>query len=199
MRVPPSKWIECGSSGSRVVANWDISAQYYLEPGLLTHVVHAVKPIAKDEEITISYTTPYEPFSVRQKYLKKAFHFSCSCSRCQEGEATDSGLVEIHNLQQSLGNWESDSTASVKQAERLVKVYEQEGLDAYLDNAYGHAALMYNSVGSIRGTQKYARLAAEAAALKQGPESSEVSFWVELMADPQGHSSWKNRKVEREL
>ncbi|RVX67626.1 hypothetical protein B0A52_08155 [Exophiala mesophila] len=175
------------------------NAQYYLDPDLLIHVVHAVRPIAKDEEITISYTTPYEPFSVRQKYLKKAFHFTCSCSRCQEGAATDSGLVEIHNLQESLGNWEADSTASVKKAERLVKVYEQEGLDAFLDNAYGHAALMYNSVGSIRGAQKYARLAAEAASLKQGPDSSDVKFWLELVENPQEHSSWKKRKVDREL
>lgn len=173
---------------------YSISAQYYIQPGILTHFVHAVRPIAKDEEITISYSTPYHPYTVRQEYLLDAFGFTCTCSRCAKGESTDQSLVEIHNLQQSLGNWAADSPASVKQAERLVKVYLEEELDAFLDFAYGHAALMYNSAGSLRGTVKYARLAAEAAALKYGPGSGDVRTWMALVEDPTEHSSWRRRK-----
>lgn len=170
------------------------SAQYYVEPGILTHFVHAVRPISKDEEITISYSTPYHPYTVRQEYLLNAFRFTCTCSRCMKGEATDQSLVEIHDLQQSLGNWAADSTASVKQAERLVKVYLEEELDGFLDFAYGHAALTYNSVGSVRGTVKYAKLAAEAAALKYGPGSKDVRTWMELVEGPMEHSSWRRRR-----
>ncbi|KAK5059870.1 hypothetical protein LTR84_009753 [Exophiala bonariae] len=170
------------------------NAQYYIEPGILTHFVHAVRPIAKDEEITITYSTPYHPYSVRQNYLLEAFRFTCTCSRCAKGEDTDQSLVEIHDLQQSLGNWGADSTASVKQAERLVKVYLEEEFDGFLDFAYGHAALTYNSVGSARGTVKYAALAAEAAALKYGPASKDVRTWMDLAERPMEHSSWRRRK-----
>lgn len=161
---------------------------------MLTHIVRAARPIAQDEEITISYSTPYHPYNVRQEYLQEAFRFTCTCSRCQKGEATDQSLIEIHDLQQSLGNWAADSQASVKQAERLVKVYLEEELDGFLDFAYGHAALTYNSMGSHRGTVKYAQLAAEAAALKYGPQSSDVKTWMDLMSDPMAHSSWRRRK-----
>lgn len=156
--------------------------------------MRAARPIAKDEEITISYATPYNPYNVRQEYLQEAFRFTCTCSRCQKGEATDQSLIEIHDLQQSLGNWAADSQASVKQAERLVKVYLEEELDGFLDYAYGHAALTYNSMGSQRGTVKYAQLAAEAAALRNGPQSSDVKTWTDLMSDPMAHSSWRRRK-----
>ncbi|KEF54009.1 uncharacterized protein A1O9_09804 [Exophiala aquamarina CBS 119918] len=170
------------------------NAQYYLESDMLTHVVRAARPIARDEEITIAYSPPFRPHNVRQEYLQDAFRFTCTCSRCQKGEATDQSLLEIHNLQQSLGNWAADSQASVKQAERLVKVYLEEELDGFLDFAYGHAALTYNSMGSQRGTIKYAQLAAEAAALNHGPQSSNVKTWMNLMSDPMAHSSWRRRK-----
>lgn len=173
------------------------SAQYYLDPGLLTHLVRAAREISKDEEITISYSPPLQSHAVRQEYLLDAFHFTCTCSRCQQGEASDDVLDEIETLQASLGNWASDSTASVKEAETLVQLYKQVGLDAFLDTAYGYAALTYNAVGSVRGATKYAKLAGEAAGLKYGPSAADIQVWEALERYPQGHLSWRRRKTGR--
>ncbi|KIV86914.1 hypothetical protein PV11_02490 [Exophiala sideris] len=170
------------------------NAQYYLAPDLLTHFVHTARDIQRDEEITISYSPPYKPHRARQKYLLDAFHFTCSCSRCHNGEASDMTLEEIDALQSSLGDWSADSTATVKQTETLIQKYKEEGLEAFLDVAYGYAALTYNAVGSVRGTNKYAKLAAEAVVLKYGPSAPDLQMWNELERNPQGHSSWRWRK-----
>jgi len=171
------------------------SAQYYLEPSILTHFVHAARDISKDEEITISYAPPLQPHKDRQEYLLDAFHFTCTCSRCRNGEASDGTLEEIDALQSSLGDWSAESTASVKQAETLIQMYKEEGLDAFLDTAYGYAALTYNAVGSVRGTKKYAKLAADAVTLKYGRSAADLDMWTELERNPQSHSSWRWRKA----
>jgi hypothetical protein len=100
-----------------------------------------------------------------------------------------------------LGDWDDHSTApaststpSIKQAENLIRQYLSLGLEGFLDYAYGHAALMYNSVGSVRGARKYAKLAAESARLKYGPESADVGVWRALEADVMGHWSWMVRR-----
>ncbi|KIW13681.1 hypothetical protein PV08_08872 [Exophiala spinifera] len=173
------------------------NAQYFLEPGLLTHFVHASRDIAPDEEITVSYAPPLRFHETRQRYLKDHFHFTCDCSRCQSGEASDHALHQIDALQSSLGNWTPESTASVKKAEELIRLYKQQGLEGFLDTAYGYAALTYNAVGSVRGAKKYAKLAAQSAALKFGPSHKDVAVWKELEKNPQGHVSWMRRKANR--
>ncbi|KAL2416673.1 hypothetical protein ABEF95_015072 [Exophiala dermatitidis] len=223
------------------------SAQYHLQPTLLTHYVYAARSISPDEEITIAYAPPLKFRSDRMAYLESTFHFRCTCSRCaaaderseERGEddnnnesksnsdansndnshtdayannhlstADDAAVADIHALQWSLSNWESNSTASVKKAEMLIRLYQKLGLDAFMDTPYGHAALTYNAVGSVRGAQKYARLAAEAALLKYGPDADaaaagvdadgtirrSMETWRELMWNPMGHSSWRRRK-----
>jgi hypothetical protein len=87
----------------------------------------------------------------------------------------------------------------VKKAEMLVRLYKEEGLDAFLDDAYGHAALTYAAVGSARGASKYAKLAAEASWLKFGFDAvgrEKVREWEGIARDPKGHGSWRRRKTE---
>ncbi|EXJ92357.1 hypothetical protein A1O3_00907 [Capronia epimyces CBS 606.96] len=170
------------------------NSQYHLDPTLLTHYVYAARSIAPDEEITIAYAPPLVFFRDRAEYLHSTFHFQCTCSRCQRGEAGDKAVSDIHALQWALANWDSNSTASVRKAEMLVRLYKEEGLDAFLDTPYGHAAFTYNAVGSARGAIKYAKLAVEAAVLRYGPAAPGLETWNELMQDPQRHSSWRRRK-----
>jgi hypothetical protein len=184
-----------------LVANDHPSAQYYLTPDLLTHWVHAVRPIAADEELTISYAPPLRTRALRQLYFQNTFQFNCSCARCSPPEHShrtvldsDQTTLDIMTLQSALGEWHSDSPATVKQAEQLIQLYKDEGLDAFLDEPYGHAALMYSSVGSVRGAQKYAKLAAEATKLKYGPDDGKWKEWEVIARDPMAHSSWRKRK-----
>ncbi|KAK8243719.1 hypothetical protein HDK90DRAFT_447532 [Phyllosticta capitalensis] len=53
----------------------------------------ALKPIAKDEEILVSYIDEANPFQYRQKELLERYHFVCNCSKCQKGnDAADERL-----------------------------------------------------------------------------------------------------------
>ncbi len=174
---------------------------------MLTHYVYAVRPIKKDEELTISYAPPLRLHADRQQYFQSTFQFTCSCPRCSPEthshhphrtiEDSDKATQDIIALQWALGQWTSNTTASIKKAEMLVKLYKEEGLDAFLDDAYGHAALMYNSVGSVRGAKKYAKLAAEASKLKYGFDGAgldKAREWEGIARDPKGHGSWGRRK-----
>ncbi|KAJ9613108.1 hypothetical protein H2200_003049 [Cladophialophora chaetospira] len=190
------------------------NAQYFLSADMLTHYVHAVRPIKKDEELTISYAPPLRLYADRQYYFQNTFQFTCTCPRCSPEshsthahrtiEDSDKATSDIIALQWALGQWGSNTTATIKKAEMLVDLYRQEGLDAFLDDAYGHAALMYNSVGSPRGAKKYAKLAAEASQLKYGFDGlglQKAREWEGIAMNPEGHGSWNRRifKTKDEL
>lgn len=170
------------------------NAQFRVESSLLSHYVHAVRSIGKDEEISIAYSNPLEPFAQRQHHLRQSFRFICMCSRCSQGEEADRALNEIAELQQELSDWTPSSGASVKKAEKLVKTYQTLGLHGYIDPAYCHAALMYSSVGSLRGAQKYIDLATEANRLRLGPTASDLGACNNMASHLQGHWSWRRRK-----
>ncbi|GAD96222.1 hypothetical protein PTT_09404 [Paecilomyces variotii No. 5] len=148
------------------------NAQYFLDPLRITQYVHAARSISKGEELTIAYSTPLDFVSNRQKHLKKSFRFTCRCSRCLTGQAADTALAEIKSIESSLADWTKTSTASTKLAERLIRLYRQERLDGFLDTAFGYAALTYNAIGNSVQAKKYAHLAAESGAMKDGPDGA---------------------------
>ncbi|OCT46790.1 hypothetical protein CLCR_01966 [Cladophialophora carrionii] len=173
------------------------NAQYFLSASMLTHYVHAVRPIQKDEEITISYAPPLRLHADRQKHFQSIFQFTCTCPRCSRTvQESDKATQDIATLQWELS--QGTAPGSVKKAEQLVDLYRAEGLDGFLDTAYGYAALAYNSVGGTRGAMKYAKLAAEATRLKysvdEGVGVEKVREWEGMARDPMGHPSWRNRR-----
>jgi hypothetical protein len=136
---------------------------------------------------------PFQPYASRQQYLLDAFHFNCSCSRCISGDTSDAVLAQITSLQQILGDWSPGSTATTEKAEKLIQLYKELGLDGFLDSAYGYATLTYNAIGDARGAVKYANLAAEAVALKDGLGAADFRMWNELIDNSKEHWSWKWR------
>ena len=193
----------------RVQTNTCASSQYRIDHSRLTHHVHAARPIAKGEEITITCecftclhspcpdipdTNPFEPHSVRQNALQNAFHFSCKCERCRSASASDATLSEINDLQKILGDWSAQSTATIEKAESLLALMKEQGFDGFLDTAYGYAALAYNAVGDAKEAKRYAELAIEAIVLKDGQGTKDWAMWKEMVQDPKKHWSWKYRK-----
>lgn len=173
------------------------NAQWRLNSSQLVQWVVGARPIAKRDEITIAYANPLEPFASRQNHLSKSFRFDCACARCLEGDQDDEILTEIAALQARLSDWSSSSSgsgASVKQAERLVQLYKQDGLDAYLDVPYALAALTYSGAGSLRGATKYIELVLEAIEIRLGPDAPELQEWRDMLANPTAHASWMKRK-----
>ncbi|KAK5055198.1 hypothetical protein LTR84_012947 [Exophiala bonariae] len=170
------------------------NSQFRVDSSLLSHYVVAVRSIDKDEEITIAYSNPLEDHAQRQQHLKQSFDFTCRCLRCSQGQEADAALNEIAELQLILSDWTPSSEASIKKAEKLVKTYQDLGLEGYMDPAYCHAALMYNSVGSIRGAKKYIDLAIEANKLRLGPKLSDLGACDNMVDEFQSHWSWRRRK-----
>lgn len=48
-------------------------------------VIRSLRQITKEEEITISYVDPTQPFEERQKALYAAYGFACQCRKCTNG------------------------------------------------------------------------------------------------------------------
>lgn len=47
----------------------------------------AIRPIAKDKEVLISYIDATNPYEQRQKELKERYFFTCNCPKCKRGTA----------------------------------------------------------------------------------------------------------------
>ncbi|KAF2810853.1 SET domain-containing protein [Mytilinidion resinicola] len=170
------------------------NAQYYLDGATLTHVVHATRDIGQDEEITIAYSDPLTHYELRHRNLEAGYHFSCQCKRCQDHEASDAILTTIKTLTTGLEDWTPESTATTEDAERVIQLFQEQGLEGFLDVPHGHAAMAYSAVGNLEEAAKHAKLAAEVLAIKMGPTVPGVADWEEMAADVKAHWSWGKRK-----
>jgi hypothetical protein len=78
-------------------------------------------------------------------------------------------------------------------AEELLTLYRDEGLQGFMDMAYGFAALAYSAVGNAEKAVYYAKEAQEAILMKDGLWTKNWKIWEELIADVEGHWSWRRR------
>ncbi|KKY26210.1 putative set and mynd domain [Diplodia seriata] len=88
----------------------------------------ALKPIAKDDEVFISYIDATNPFERRQAELRQRYHFSCACSKCGKGPTLreDRWLTGSSSLQVAKpGAIEGTAFAKLEQA-RGGSLYVQE-------------------------------------------------------------------------
>ena len=69
--------------------------------------VHAIKDIPIDEEITITYVTPYFERSKRQELLKR-FDFTCTCPACDVALAMTEAGKNSENRRQRICRLETD-------------------------------------------------------------------------------------------
>ncbi|KAH8814965.1 hypothetical protein F5884DRAFT_158077 [Xylogone sp. PMI_703] len=169
------------------------NSQYTIDNINLIHYVYATRPIAANEEITTPYTSPFQSHASRNAHLQQAFHFTCSCPLCSSPEASDETLKQISSMQQTLGDWSPTSKATTKLADQLIGLYESLHLDAFMDTAYGYAALTYSAAGNVKKTKKFSELALEAVAMRLGKSAPDYALWEELRKKPEDHWSWKIR------
>jgi hypothetical protein len=187
------------------LTNANHSAHYTIDSRYLTYTLRAVRAIGAHEEVTTSYASPLRLWAQRQQYFKDYFGFTCQCSRCAPHlhgssrtiEESDAATTRIVELQRKLEQATKRGTAEIRDAEELVKVYEDEGLQAFMDKAYEYAALAYAGKGSTRGVRKYAKLAGEAVWARSGVGSiTQVEMWDKVERSPEDWSAWKRRKTE---
>jgi hypothetical protein len=137
-------------------------------------------------------TSPLDPTAQRQQHLQNGFHFTCTCPRCTDPES-DATLARIHALQAQLNDWSPESLGSPEMAEELLQLHRDEGLEGFMDVAYGFAALAYSAVGDERKALEYAEKAKEAILMKDGRWSANLRIWEEVLRGVSGHWSWRRR------
>ncbi|KAK9414204.1 hypothetical protein SUNI508_02303 [Seiridium unicorne] len=177
------------------------NADYYFDPNTFTQHIHAVRPIAAGEEITISYIDTVQTREDRLARLDLLWHFPCSCSSCTQNEhmtnASDARIHQIQEIRKQLRDWEPQSQATPAMAELLVSLYQQERLWTLLPEAYTYAAIEYNGAGEPWLATKYARLAIQHGLAAGGPRDSDVNEMMKLARDPWQHWSWMLRTTKR--
>lgn len=99
--------------------------------------VKAVRPIKKDEQISISYIDASSPYRTRRKELSDRYFFDCRCSKCSKGADTredafpetphDSSTLEVagkkaNDLVESASAPEIEPIEAVRKLESAIQV-----------------------------------------------------------------------------
>ncbi|KZV71485.1 SET domain-containing protein [Peniophora sp. CONT] len=84
---------------------------------------HAVRPIAKGEEMTVAYTSLEDRVELRQNKLKP-YGFICTCSACKGGPLTD--LQRLHALKSVLPK----TSQGVQNADAVLAAFELTSLQS---------------------------------------------------------------------
>lgn len=78
-------------------------------------------------------------------------------------------------------------------AEELMQLHRDEGLEGFMDVAYGFAALAYSAVGNKDEAARYAEKARDAVLMKDGRWSGNLRIWEDMLGGVEGHWSWRRR------
>jgi hypothetical protein len=80
-------------------------------------------------------------------------------------------------------------------AEQLLFLYENEGLQGFMDIPYGFSALEYSAVGDAVKARQYAEKAREAILMKDGMWAPNLKIWEGMLREEgvEGHWSWERR------
>jgi hypothetical protein len=81
-------------------------------------------------------------------------------------------------------------------AEHLLSLYEDEGLQGFMDIPYGFAALAYSAVGDAVRARLHAEKARRAVLMKDGGWAPNMRIWEGMLEEGvEGHWSWMRRVV----
>lgn len=178
----------------------------------MAHTVRTLRDVHRGEELTISYIDPVQSRSERMDALKRNWGFQCSCSVCAQGNdmqaldhshpghslvsESDKRIDEIRALSEILEEWEDANVtkkATPALAQRLVALYDEEGLLAPIAEAYTLAAVEFNAHGKDVEARGYAELAVAAGLLHAGRHDKDVNGMRLLAQNPRSHWSYLGR------
>ncbi|KAF7192271.1 SET domain-containing protein 5 [Pseudocercospora fuligena] len=160
-------------------------------------LVHIIRPITSNEEITLSYI-PGGPSSQRQLELKQNFLFACTCELCSlppsEKRKSDERLSRAAVLDSQIGSPRLVYTSPVQalhSAHELSSIYQLEQiLDLRLPRLYYDAFQIVAMHSDLARAREFARLARDSRRICEGPESEELERLEGLMEDPRRFENW---------
>ncbi|KAK4193212.1 hypothetical protein QBC35DRAFT_468890 [Podospora australis] len=169
----------------------------------ITHTTVAVRDIPAGEELTISYIYGQASKKTRTKELQD-WGFNCSCSQCTlsgfETAASDARVREIKRLEKEIEDKMTKGGKEIKpeMAGKLVQLYLDERLHAYLAPTYTRAALIYSMFGNEEKARELATEAVGALTREYGAHAKDIPSMRQLAENPKGHWSWGIKVVSEE-
>lgn len=163
----------------------------------LKHTTVAVRDIPAGSELTISYIYAGLSRDTRQSQLRE-WGFTCTCQQCSlnatETGASDNRLRQIKALEKEIESIMGTRGAVGLKPEmggKLVQLYREERMDAYVAPAYTRAALIYAMFGDEERAREYAAEAVAALERETGPHAKDAVSMRELARAPRGHWAWE--------
>ncbi|KAL2199453.1 hypothetical protein P885DRAFT_67477 [Corynascus similis CBS 632.67] len=181
--------------------NHDCRPNVHYRISNFTHTTIAVRDIPAGEELTVSYIYGMVPRAERLEQLRE-WGFTCTCPQCtlsdRESGASDNRIQQIKMLEDEIeslmsaaaSNQNEDVALRPEMGSKLVELYLEERLYAYLTPAYTRAALLYSMFGHEEHARNYAREAVGALEREKGPRAGDLPSMRRLAENPQSHWSW---------
>lgn len=106
--------------------------------------VYTLRPVAQDEELTISYVDTTIPMAKRQQELKERYFFDCSCDFCSQG------------LSPVLDGYRLDDDSSVQERQKVSKSLTkvQTLAEEYLEGVKATPGQEHQQVTGIRDAMR---------------------------------------------
>ncbi|KAL2065207.1 hypothetical protein VTL71DRAFT_2876 [Oculimacula yallundae] len=172
------------------------NARFAFDPRTLSHKVHATRIIKPGEELTFSYIDEKQTHAARQQQLQANWGFKCGCTLCSASPdvriSSDTRLQRIAVLRKSLLPFRIENSANItpEMVLEFVSLYETEGLDGAMAEAYMVTALWYCVWGNAEETSKWAALA-----IKNWEAGGKANLqqMKSLNRRPQDHWCWSSR------
>ncbi|KAK4653391.1 SET domain-containing protein 5 [Podospora pseudocomata] len=181
---------------SRVNHACSPNAAYHFDPLTMRKSLITVRDIHPGEELTIGYVDLTQPSQTRQASLSH-WNFTCSCPRCTQAsrrqKESDARTAQLVNIRNELDQYDHGVQDGPGMAELLTILYELEGLEARLHEAYYRAAIEFNGIGNRWKAIKFARLCLERGLLLKDETRPFVGEMRALIEDAEGHWSWRFR------
>ncbi|KAK0668359.1 hypothetical protein QBC41DRAFT_393768 [Cercophora samala] len=178
---------------SRVNHACNPNAAYHFDPLVMRKSLVTVRDIHPGEELTIGYVDLTQTSKTRQSSLSH-WNFTCSCHRCTQPshlqQESDARTAQLINIRNELDEYRRRLPDGPAMAELLITLYELEGLEARVHEAYYRAAVEFNGVRDRWKAIKFGRLCLERGLLLKDETRSFVMQMRSLVEDPEGHWSW---------
>ncbi|KAJ7782817.1 hypothetical protein B0H16DRAFT_1403118 [Mycena metata] len=162
-------------------ANHDCSpnTNFFFNPRSFTGQFHAVRAIAKDEEITVLYSELAAPRDERRAELQEHYKFLCECSTCSLrpdlAEKSDSRRRAIGALipMMHAGSYADDLTLA--RIEELLEWATEEGMYALYAEILVYGFGLGMRLGAPDVARKWSQMAATAFKILDGADSPRLS------------------------
>lgn len=169
---------------------------YQFDRRTLTHKVYTIQDVEPGQELTISYIEPVATYEERRKILQ-TWGFNCSCSACglpeAERRASDRSVGLIREYTRALRDWSAQSRGTPGLAERLVRLYREEGLYTDIADAFQLASWAYGAVGDRHNALRMASSAVGFGLLAWREMGIRINETLLFMMDPEAHWTWGKR------